>query len=135
MSIDADNPEWEKIEHVLGSALELPEEQREAYLARQPAQIRGEVKSLLAAHHRAGSFLGTGTDRQASAATVREFSGIEAGTQLGPYRIEGVIGEGGMGVVYRALDTKLNRTVASVPESALWRPATVSGHRPLDDRE
>ena len=35
-----------------------------------------------------------------------------AGDQLGPYRIEGVVGEGGMGVVYRALDTKLNRPVA-----------------------
>jgi serine/threonine protein kinase len=38
--------------------------------------------------------------------------GGEAGTQLGPYRIETVIGEGGVGVVYRALDTKLNRPVA-----------------------
>ena len=37
---------------------------------------------------------------------------IAAGTQLGPYRIEAQIGAGGMGTVYRAIDTRLGRGVA-----------------------
>ena len=38
--------------------------------------------------------------------------GIEAGTTLGPYEIEEAIGAGGMGEVYRARDTRLDRIVA-----------------------
>ena len=37
---------------------------------------------------------------------------MSIGPEIGQYRIEGLIGEGGMGVVYRALDTKLSRPVA-----------------------
>lgn len=91
--------EWEQIERVMGVALDLPEEQRAAYLAQQPQAIREEVESLLEAHRRSGSFLG-----KSRAQTFPQ--------QIGPYRVESIIGEGGMGVVYRALDTRLNRPAA-----------------------
>ena len=38
--------------------------------------------------------------------------GLECGTRLGAYEIVGLIGAGGMGEVYRARDTKLDREVA-----------------------
>ena len=37
---------------------------------------------------------------------------LSAGTQLGPYQISDQIGVGGTGEVYRATDTRLDRTVA-----------------------
>src|SRR5258708_34203234 len=37
---------------------------------------------------------------------------LPSGTRLGPYKIEAPIGVGGMGEVYRATDTRLNRDVA-----------------------
>ena len=37
---------------------------------------------------------------------------LAAGTRLGPYEIVGLVGEGGMGQVYKGLDTRLDRTVA-----------------------
>src|SRR5712692_2032843 len=49
---------------------------------------------------------------------------LTAGTKLGPYEIQSPIGAGGMGEVYRARDTRLDRTVAIkvLPEALAGDP-------------
>ena len=53
---------------------------------------------------------------------------LEPGTKLGPYEIQSRLGAGGMGEVYRARDTRLERSVAikilnaSVPSSPDLKP-------------
>src|SRR5437660_5789243 len=49
---------------------------------------------------------------------------IASGTRLGPYEIQSALGAGGMGEVYKARDTRLDRTVAIkiLPESLATDP-------------
>jgi len=79
------------------------------------AELRREVQSMLAVQPDAEAFLET-------PAWAVPAASLTPGSRLGPYEIHSFIGEGGMGVVYKARDTRLDRTVAiKVLRDDAWR--------------
>ena len=106
---------WSRIEEILTGALERDPEERGAYLDQAcagDATIRAEVDSLLAAHERPGAVDRMAADFAPVAARLRTTAVSLVGKTVGPYEVKEEIGGGAMGVVYRALDTRLGRTVA-----------------------
>ena len=107
---DIDPGKWPDISRVFAAAAVLEGASRRAYIdsaCQHDPGLRAAVESLLGAHDNAGSF--GATPLFASSTAVKRLS---PGSPLGPFRIDSLLGAGGMGEVYRAYDTKLHRAVA-----------------------
>ena len=106
----------ETAERLFGEALDLPREQRLAFLDRVCAdnpQLRQMIDDLLSENDRLSGFLSGPALPVPRATPAADPTIVATETQLlDRYRMLAQIGAGGMGVVYRARDEKLERDVA-----------------------
>ena len=106
---------WKKVNDLFESAIERAPEERAALLDESchgDEGMRREVESLLTSHERAENFIEVPAFEVAPELVTNDKASALVGKLIGHYRIESLIGVGGMGEVYLARDERLGRKAA-----------------------
>jgi serine/threonine protein kinase/Tfp pilus assembly protein PilF len=106
---------WQQVEQLYHSALEKEASERSAYLAAACADdeaLRREVESLLAHEDSAQNFIESPALDVAAKLLAKEQNSAVPGQMINQYKIISPLGAGGMGEVFLAEDTRLERKVA-----------------------
>ncbi|MDX2042062.1 MAG: protein kinase [Acidobacteriota bacterium] len=93
---------WQQIDQLLESALELPADQRAAFLesaCNGDGTLRREVEQLLAADESVEDFLESAPAEAMAEVLDAKLASSLVGSRVGPYQILRELGRGGMGVV------------------------------------
>jgi serine/threonine protein kinase/Tfp pilus assembly protein PilF len=106
---------WKRVNDLFQSAVERAPGERAAFLdevCQGDEGLRREVESLLTAYERAENFIEVPAFEVAPELVTNDRAGALVGKVIGHYRIESLIGVGGMGEVYLARDERLGRKAA-----------------------